>query len=264
MSIFLVFVIIGLVAGLLYGMLGIGGGVVIVPALLTFLPLFDFPVDHLMNFATGTTLAAMSIIALSTGWQHHKKGAVVWDLWKRLAPNMAIGVLLGVVLASRLSTPILQQFFALFLSLIGIRMIFFSKKVAIDGDINHSIGIISIPGMFIGTLAGMFGLSGGLLLIPYLAFLQVPMPKATATSVMCTFPTMLMGTFAAMLVGSTYLQAPQYVLGYVYWPAAVCIGLVSLLSIPVGVYLAHRLPVGLLKKVFGLIVLIVAFKMSNF
>jgi len=264
MSIYLFFIIIGLVAGLSYGMLGIGGGVVIVPALITILPFFDFPLDHLMSFATGTALAAMSIIAFSAGWQHHKKGAVIWELWLKLAPNMAVGVFLGVTVASRLSTPMLQQFFAIFLSIIGIKMILFNKQVAVDGDVIPQMGRISFPGVFIGMLAGMFGLGGGLLLIPYLAFLKVPMAKATATSVMCTFPTMVIGTISAMFVGSTYIQTPQYAFGYVYLPAAFCIGIVSLMSIPLGVYLAHRLPVGVLKKIFGLIVLGVAFEMVTF
>lgn len=253
------YVLIGLCAGLLSGLLGLGGGVVIVPSLLLIFSWQQFDSTKIMQLATSTSLAAIVTTSMMTTWVQSKRKTVQWGVLKWLVPGMMLGALLGIVLGQYLPSHWLKALFAFFCLIQAIKMIL--GKTAVKTHEPHKVATI-IPFMLsviIGMSSGLLGIGGGILVIPLLLWYGLAVPQVSATSAASAFPTALSGAVTAMVVGWHTEGLPAYCLGFVYWPAALVIGLSSLVASPVGVWLVHRLPVEVVKRIFGVILLIVAF-----
>lgn len=255
------YIAIGLLSGLLAGLVGLGGGIVIVPSLTALLIWQHFPNEYLMQVVTGTSLGAIFITMMMSTWSQHQRGAIAWRTLRWFIPSMVLGALLGVCLAKQISTAHLRSGFALFCVGVGIWMLLRAgaepKSSRFQG-VHPAIWLFF--GFFAGIVAGLLGVGGGVLLIPIFLLLGFSMPQASANSVACALPTALMGTVTNMALGWGQTHDPQ-LWGYVYWTAALGIGLASIISAPWGVYLCHRLPVPVIKRVFGGILLIIAWQM---
>nr|VFK13399.1 MAG: Uncharacterized membrane protein YfcA [Candidatus Kentron sp. LFY] len=248
--------LLGVVAGILAGLLGIGGGVVIVPVLFWILGArAEMPTAHLMHIALGTSLATIVVTSLSSIRAHHRRGAVQWPIVGKLAPGLVIGVLLGAVVADALSSDGLRLFFAVFILLISVRL-GFDIEVHPRRQLPGGAGI-GIAGLFIGKISALVGIGGGTLTVPFLLWCNVPIRHAVATSAAGGFPIAVAGTAGFMATGWHVADLPAWSSGYVYWPAFAAIAPVSLLFAPLGAKLAHTLPVDVLKRLFAVYLVLV-------
>lgn len=253
---------VGLAAGFLSGLLGIGGGIIIVPLLSWLFVKQGFVGEHVMHFAVGTSLATMVFSTVAASFFHHKKKAVRWELFWWIAPGTVVGGLIGGGLGDLFSKDVLKLLFSLFC--LSISVLFIKKETVIP----ESNGRLPIPhfsllliGLAVGTIASMIGVGGGIILVPLLVRLHLPLPQASALSVSCTLPTVLSGMSSAIFFGWDAPAMPMPTLGYVVWPLALLQGLASVLSARLGVHLAHRLPRKYLRKILAALLLCVAWLM---
>lgn len=246
---FVAYLLVGMMTGVLSGLLGLGGGIIMVPALTFIFTWQHFPQAHLMHLATGTSLAAMIMTTAMATWSHHQRGGVQWSLLKYFLPGTVLGALLGVWMAKQFSTQKLSWLFACFVALLSLKFIFASHQKVLVARRDLNAAILFLAAFGIGILAGLLGLGGGVLLIPLFLWLGLTMSQTSATSAACAFPTSIAGALSAMA------------LGFVVWPVALILGLASLCGAPLGVRLAHRLPVEVIKRLFGGILLLIAWRM---
>ncbi|MBN9287689.1 MAG: hypothetical protein BGO43_02740 [Gammaproteobacteria bacterium 39-13] len=261
MIVFLAYVIVGIFTGILSGLLGLGGGVIIVPALTVLFAWQEFPSEYIMHLAIGTSLATMIITTIMVTWSYHRRSAVQWSLLKFFLPGIVIGSLCGVSIGKHLSTQDLRYAFALFTIILGVRIIWHANAPHITKPITVPAPILFLFALLVGVLAGILGIGGGIVLIPLFLWLGLSLTHASATSAACAFSTAFSGALTSILVGWKASGLPAMTLGFVYWPVALLLGIASLIGAPVGVYLAHRLPVPVIKRIFGGILLIIAWRM---
>ena len=262
--VYLFYVLTGLLAGLLSGLLGIGGGVVIVPALLALFSWQKFSTVHMMQIATATSLATIFITSVMTTWVQSKRKAVQWGVLKWMIPGMVLGALLGIVIGKYLPSHFLKAAFAFFCLLLGIKMLLNKpKQLTTEESTPRKImkGLPFFLTISIGVCSGLLGIGGGVLVVPFLLWYGLAIPQVSATSAASGLPTSLAGAISAVIVGWHMADLPAHSLGLVYWPAALCIGLASIIAAPIGVLLVHKLPVLAVKRIFGGILLIVAWTM---
>ncbi|MGE3319724.1 MAG: sulfite exporter TauE/SafE family protein [Candidatus Berkiella sp.] len=250
---------IGLGAGLLSGLLGLGGGVVIVPSLLMIFSWQQFPNAQMMQIATSTSLAVIVTTSIMTTWVQSKRKTVKWHVLKWLVPGMMFGALLGIVVGQYLPSHLLKTTFAFFCIIQAIKMILGQTPTKTHELRKVTIIIPFLLSVIIGMSSGLLGIGGGLLVIPLLLWYGLAVPEVSATSAASAFPTALSGAATAMVVGWHIPELPPQCWGFVYWPAALVIGLSSLVAAPLGVWLVHHLPVLIVKRIFGGILLFVAF-----
>lgn len=254
-----VYLVVGGVAGLLAGLLGVGGGLVIVPALIWVFRGNAFDLSILVHLAVGTSLATIVITSISSIRAHHRRGAVLWPLVKSLTPGIILGAWLGAVIADYLPTLWLQRVFACFAILVGLQMGLGTKADAHRG-LPGGLGMFSAGGG-IGTLSTIVGIGGGSLTVPFLSWCSVNIRNAVATSSACGLPIAVAGTLGFVAVGWGERGLPVGSTGFVYWPAFLGIIAASVLFAPVGAKLAHAIEVAMLKRIFALLLLVLGVRM---
>lgn len=259
MDIILIYIVIGAIAGVLAGLLGIGGGLVIVPAL-TFIFIhaaFDYTI--IVHLAIGTSLSTIIFTSLSSMRTHHLHGAILWRVVKQLIPGILIGALLGAIVADYLATGILKTIFAVFEFLVAIQLVL-QLEVNAHQRI-PSVRALAGVGTLIGSISSIVGIGGGTLTVPFLVWCRVSMREAIATSSACGLPIAIAGSIGFLVVGLNNSNLPEYTTGYIYWPAFLGITSASILTAPIGAKLAHKLPVVILKRIFSVLLLFLAVKM---
>ncbi|MCB5188548.1 sulfite exporter TauE/SafE family protein [Methylobacillus caricis] len=256
---FLLYFIAGAGAGILSGLLGVGGGTVIVPILVFIFTAQHFPEQHVMHMALGTSLATIILTSISSARAHHKKQNVHWTMVKRIAPGIVIGTILGALLAGQLNTAILKTVFAVFVLLIATQMIM-NFTPAAHRQLPGKAGI-SLMGGLIGVISSLVGIGGGSVSVPYLIYCNFNARYAIGTSSAIGLPIAIAGTAGFILAGYSGAALPAYSMGYIYLPAFIGIALTSILTAPIGAYLAHKLPIPVLKRLFALLLYIVGLKM---
>ncbi len=255
------YIIAGFLTGLLSGLIGIGGGVVMVPALVAIFSWQGLAPDHLMQIATGTSLAAMIMTTGTTTWANHKQGSVDWRIFRLMIPGTVIGAVIGVFIAKQIETQLLQKIFGGFAILLALRILWGANgKAAEQPKTNHPILVIFI-GLMTGILSGLLGLGGGVILIPVLLWFGLAMRQSSATSAACAFPTSISGAIMAVVAGWHITTTSEHYLGFVYWPTAIILGIASVVGAPLGVKLANSLPVHIIKRIFAVILMAIAVKM---
>ena len=252
------FLVVGIVSGFLAGLLGIGGGIIVVPSLLFCFELVQFPSGIQMQLAVGTSLAAMVLTALSAGFSHYRKKAVDFSFAAFLGIGNISGAICGAYLTGAFPSQWLQIVFGAFECLIGIRFFFPQKqrpkhhKAPPKWILSGLIGI----GFIVATLATILGIGGGLVQVPVLAYFGLSMKRAIGTASVLTFLTALTGSLSLVFLGIKDTFIPNSV-GFVYLPAFIAVGIASTLAAPWGVKLVHRCPTKVIRKIFAFILLIV-------
>ena len=250
----------GAVAGVLAGLLGIGGGMIIVPMLLFGLHQQGISNEIIMHLALGTSLASIMFTSVSSFWAHHRRGAVKWVVVQRIVIGIFVGTFLGSCVASRLSTHVLKVFFVIFLYYVAVQMLT-GKKPKAGRDLPGKLGMFGV-GNVIGGVSSLVGIGGGTLSVPFMIWCNIPLHQAIGTSAAIGFPIAVAGAIGFIYNGLMSADVlPQYALGYVYLPALAGLVAASVLTAPLGVRLAHSLPVGRLKMVFAALLLVVATRM---
>lgn len=248
------YVVAGVFAGLMSGMMGIGGGIIVVPALLMiFQHNASISADFAMHMAVGTSLAIMIFTSQSSVRAHYKHGDILWSAYRQLAPGIAIGTLVGGILAVFIPTEWLKILLIVFLLVVAAKMFF--DRNAIHPQRYPSRWLNALVSFSIGLKSGLLGLGGGLLIVPYLTYSGVNIRKIAAVSALCTLTVSLVGTIVFIMTGIYEPGLPFGSLGYVYLFAVLCMAVPSSLAAPLGARLSYKLPVRQLK--YGFIVLLI-------
>jgi uncharacterized membrane protein YfcA len=253
------YLIVGVIAGILGGLLGIGGGIVTVPCLLLLFHLLGYPQPYIMHMALGTSLAAMTLNTISSTWAHHKKEAVLWNIVKQMLPGMILGGILGATCARFLSGVILELLFGVFLIVVG-TLFFRQIKPHVKPHQLPSWPVLNAISAGIGWISNMLGMAGGILTMPLLTSFQIPNKKAIGTSAATSFLITLIGAVSYLIVGLGALPVSDTV-GFINLPAFVVIGLTTFFVAPYGVKLAHQLPDQVLRRIFGIVLIVVGLSM---
>lgn len=253
-----IYMLLGAFAGIAAGLLGVGGGLIIVPVLVAVFQLQAFDPMIVMQLALGTSLATIVFTSLSSVIAHHRHGAVDWGMVGKMVPGMLLGAMLGAYVADNASGKQLKVFFAIFEFAVAVYMIIGAPVVV--NAFNNRIKRAELFGVSacIGGLASVLGIGGGTLTVPYLCMRSIKIHKAVAISAACGLPIAVSGAFGFFLFGFNEVALPAYSSGFIYWPAWAGIVVVSLLTAPLGASLAHHLSVTSLKKVFAGILFIMA------
>ncbi len=258
-SIFLTYLAGGAVAGLFAGLFGIGGGVVIVPILVFCLTLQGIADKFIMHLALGTSMASIAFTAASSFWAHHRRGAVHWLMVRRITPGILTGAFLGSCLAAHLSTNILKGFLIVFLYFVAVQM-FLNREPKSARGIPGQLATFGV-GNTIGAISSLVGIGGGTLSVPFMVWCNLTMHHAIGTSAAIGFPIAIAGSIGYIYNGLGVADLPPHSLGYTYLPALAAVVAASVLTAPLGARLAHSLPVGKLKRVFALFLVLMATRM---
>lgn len=259
-EIFLLCLLLGLAAGLIAGLLGLGGGVLIVPVLSWVFTAHHFAADTIMLMAVATSLATALFTSSASVVSHHKLGNIDWRTVARLAPGMLIGASVGALVAKQLAADYLRWFFVAYLSYISLKMAG-AKHAAIE-PMPRSLSLDLLVGHLIGLISSLLGIGGGTMTVPYLHRNGFSMKNAVAMSSACALPIALSGALSYGWLGWGGEQLPQGSFGYIYMPAFVGIVLCSMITASMGARLAHQLPSMQLKRYFSLILILIALKMA--
>ncbi len=250
---------LGLVVGFVAGLLGVGGGLIIVPALILLLQAQGLAPGIEPQLALGTSLASILFTSLSSVRAHHRRGAVDWPLLYRITPGVVVGTLAGALLAAQVSAHWLKLFFVAFLFYAAFQMWLDFRPAphrALPGR-----GGMTLAGAVIGAVSSWVGIGGGTVSVPFMVWHNVALHRAIATSAAIGFPIAVAGTAGYVLGGLGAEGRPPGSVGFVYLPALGGIVLGSVLTAPLGAHTAHRLPVRALKRVFALLLFTLALRM---
>lgn len=256
---FLAYLLVGACAGLLAGMLGIGGGVVLVPALAYAYAFQGLPESSLMHLAVGTSLAAIVPTAVSSVYAHHRHKAVEWAVVKAMGFGLVPGAIVGSLAADMVSGVWLARGFGIFVILVSVQLLWNTNapgRRPLPGRAGLAAG-----GMGIGFLSALLGIGGGSITVPWLAYCGVDIRRAVATSAACGLLLGVVGAAGFLATGWSAPDLPPGATGYIYWPALGGVVLASIAFAPLGARLAHRLPVATLKRAFALLLLAVGINM---
>ncbi|MGE0197775.1 MAG: sulfite exporter TauE/SafE family protein [Simkaniaceae bacterium] len=253
------YAIIGVLAGILSGLLGIGGGIVTIPCLLLVFAHSDIPPQAYMHLAIGTSLAAMVFTTLSGSYTHYKKEAVLFEIVKPMALGVIVGSFLGALITRILPSHFLQIFFGAFECVLGIRFLLPEKPITKHHPLPKFWGLSTIA-LGVSIFSTMMGVGGGLINVPILSYFHVPVKKAIGTSSALSFLISLCGAISFLLLGVHASKAPDSV-GFLYLPAFIIISIISFFVAPYGAKWAHSLPTTILKKVFGGILILAGLSM---
>lgn len=258
-ALFAAYVGLGLVVGFVAGLLGVGGGLIIVPVLIMLLHANGLAAGMEPQLALGTSLASILFTSLSSVRAHHHHGAVEWPLVRRIAPGILLGTLAGAVLAAQMSAWVLKVFFIAFLFYAAFQM-WLDFKPAPHRGLPGRAGT-TLAGTVIGGVSSWVGIGGGTLSVPFMLWHNVPLHRAIATSAAIGFPIAIAGATGYVVGGWGAGGLPGGSLGFVYLPALAGIVAGSVLTAPLGARTAHRLPVRPLKRIFALLLLVLALRM---
>ena len=250
---------IGLAVGFLAGLLGIGGGMVMVPMLVFVFTAKGFPVEHMMHLALATALATIAFTSLSSVRAHHRHGGVDWAVARTMAPGILAGSLAAALGAGFIPTRPLAIFFTGFMFYAAAQM-FVEIKPRSGRQLPGRAGLFA-AGAGIGAISSVLAAGGAFLSIPFLAWCNLPLKRAIGTAAANGFPIAVAGTVGYVLQGSRVPDLPQWSLGYVYLPALLLIVAASMPVAPLGARLAHRLPVKRLRVVFALMLFALGLRM---
>jgi uncharacterized membrane protein YfcA len=253
-------IVLGLVAGFMAGLLGIGGGIILVPGLFFLFKTLGYPADILMHLAVGTSLAIIIPTGISSARAHYKRGAVKTDLLRHIGPGIVMGVAAGTFTADSLSGHQLTVVFA-------VALIFFAglmqvpPKVREDGSHTIGMGKGTIGGFFVGILSSLMGIGGATLNVPFMTLNGIGIHNAVATASALGPFIALPGTLGFIIIGWGQEGLPPFSLGYINLLAAVLIAPLSVIAAPYGAAAAHKVSVITLRRIFSLFIVIVALKM---
>jgi uncharacterized membrane protein YfcA len=242
--------LLGVCTGLLAGLLGIGGGMLMVPCLTLLLSQRGLGSNLSVKVAIATSMATILFTSISSIRAHQKRRAIRWEIVRRLAPGIVAGSLvasLGVF--ALLSGRFLAIFFALFVAFSATQM-FLGRKPASAREMPATAGQLG-AGAGIGFLSGLVGAGGGFISVPFMVWCNIPIHTAVATSAALGFPIAAANVSGYLLSGSSTPAAFPGLIGYIWLPALAVLALCSAGTAPLGARAAHSLPVAQLKRLFA-------------
>lgn len=253
------YVATGAVIGFFAGMLGIGGGMTMVPILAALFAAQALAPEHGLHLALGTAMAGILFTSGSSVREHHRLGSVDWSIVKRLAPAMALGTLLSSYGSGWLPQGPLALAFALIVYA-GATQIWLGRKPSATRGLPGAAGLW-VVGLLIGAISGLVSAGGTFMSMPFMLWCGVPMRTAIGTGAALGLPVALMGTLGYVISGWHAGGLPGWSLGFVYLPALAAVVAASVITAPMGARAAHKLPVATLRRIFALVLYALATKM---
>lgn len=255
---------LGAATGFAAGLLGIGGGMLLVPFLTMLLTARGLPLEHVVHMALATSLATILFTSVSSLRAHDAQGAVRWDIVKPLAPGILLGSLIGAQIAGALPTAVLALLFALFVGISATQMLL-DRKPAAHRDLPGAVGLFG-AGTGIGGFASLVGAGGGFISVPFMLWCNVRMHQAVGTSAALGFPIAAAGTLGYIVAGlrETGIRTcsasnfPECSVGFIYLPALLAVAATSMLFAPLGARAAHRLDSRALSRIFAVLLYLLA------
>lgn len=248
-SLIAILLLMGMGGGFAAGLLGIGGGMVLVPFITMIFSARHFPPELVVHMAIATSLGTILFTSLSSVRAHHAHGAVLWPVARRLAPGILLGSWIGPWIGKQMNTTLLALVFAVFVAFSATQMLV-EKKPSAHRELPGPLGM-SAAGAGIGIVAGLVGAGGGFISVPFMSWCNVRIHNAVATSAALGFPIALAGTLSNVYFGWNAPGLPAGSLGYIYVPALAVIALASVTMAPLGARAAHRMAVAPLKRIFA-------------
>jgi len=257
--VFLFCLVLGSVVGIFAGLLGIGGGLLIVPAFLFMLQhLLDIDVEYGMPMAIATSLSTVIFTGLSSARTHLKLGNIDKEIVIYCALGIAVGASLGAFFATKISGVLLQRVFAGLVIVIALQMIF--GKIKVSSSTLAKPALVGI-GLGSGFISALMGIGGGALLVPILVWFQINIKKAIGCASLCGVVIASFGTMSFIYTGYNAPYLPEYSLGYVYLPATLGIVITSMFTARIGAKLTAKLDTKKLKRIFAVFLVIVSIRM---
>ncbi len=256
----LAYIGLGVFTGFSAGMLGIGGGLVMVPVLtMLFAAQAEFPINEVLHLALGTSIATILFTSLASLRAHHQHDAVLWKIVLQITPGILLGTLLGTLLAAQIPSKPLALFFTVFVCCVATQMALDIKPKP-SRELPDATGIFAV-GTGIGTMSALVAIGGGAFTVPFLTWCNVRVQNAIGTSAAIGFPIALGGTLGYIYNGWGQANLPILSFGFIYLPALAWMVPFSMLMAPLGAKLTHRLPVATLKRIFAYLLILLAAKM---
>ncbi|WP_380052945.1 sulfite exporter TauE/SafE family protein [Falsihalocynthiibacter sp. SS001] len=252
--------VIGGFAGVMAGLLGVGGGIILVPAFFYAFDALGYGGDQLMQVCLATSLATIIVTSMRSVASHNKKGAVEWDILKKWALGIAIGAILGMLTVSSLRSTVLQGIFGVLGIFIGLYMAFGKTTWRLGDEMPRGIKRMVLSPI-VGFLSVLMGIGGGSFGVPLMSLHGIAIHRAVATAagfgVIIALPSVIGFLFVDIAADS----APPFTLGAVNIPAFLVVISMTLITAPLGAQLAHRLDAKMLKRIFSVFLIVVAMNM---
>lgn len=252
---------LGAFVGFFAGLLGIGGGAAMVPVLAFIYAAKGFAPDHVVHLALGTALATMLFTSISSVREHHRHGAVNWSIFRRMVAGIIVGTFAGALLAGVLNLRLLTIVFTALIYFLSAQMLFGRKPQPGAGLSTTTTAGMNAAAAGIGMISSLTATGGAALVVTYLVKRGTRVQEAIGTAAAIGWPLAVAGTAGYALTGVGQQGLPDYSLGYVYLPALAGMVVASVLLAPVGARLAHRTPGTVLKKIFAVVLFVLATKM---
>ncbi|MCR4332514.1 MAG: sulfite exporter TauE/SafE family protein [Sulfuricaulis sp.] len=257
----LTLVVMGGLAGVMAGLLGIGGGALIVPVLVMVFETQHVSPDVIMQAALGTSMATIVFTAVSSVLAHQRRGAVNWSIFKSITPGIVVGGFVGAAIVHVLAGRTLRIMFVVFMFLLALQMSRGTMATSAHRRRLPGAAGVGAVGGVIGLLSAFFGIGGGSMSVPFMTWYGVPARQAIATSAAIGFPIALSAAIGFVVAGWNVQGLPPWSIGYVVLPAFAGIVGASMLAAPLGARLAHRLSDATLRRIFAAFVTILGVKM---
>jgi uncharacterized membrane protein YfcA len=249
----------GAAIGVFAGMLGVGGGMTIVPIFALMFTAQHFAPNHIVHISLATAMASIIFTSAASVREHHKRDAVDWDVVLRMAPGMLVGTLAATLVSGMVPQRLLALCFAVIVTGAGIQ-IGLNRKPKAARALPGPLPLFGV-GLFIGVVAGLVSAGGAFLSMPFMVLCGVPVIRAIGTGAALSVPVAVMGSIGYVISGWSAEGLPPYSLGFIYLPALVAMVCTSMLTAPFGARLAHRLPVKILRRIFATVLFVLAARM---
>jgi len=254
------YLLLGLFVGYFSGLLGIGGGLIMVPVLTILFEAQHIPSTNILHLALGTSMATIMFTSISSAYQHHQHRAVKWKVVGIITPGILMGTTLGALIVGYVTTLYLAIFFIIFVYFAALQMLVGLKP---DATRNYPVSWeVTVAGMVIGSISSIVSIGGGVLSVPYLVWHKIPVRHAIATSSALGFPIALGGSLGYIVTGLLKGQGlPAHSFGYIYLPALLWLVIGTLFTVHLGAKSTHRMPVDMLRKIFAFMLFALATRM---
>lgn len=259
-----IYLLLGCAASFISGLLGVGGGLILVPGLVFIFTLINLaPSDQLMQLSIGTSLAGSIINLLIAVRTHQRNHTIIWPLFITMTPSLLLGaLLLGPALMIVIRVDYLKILFGLFCSFVSIHMLV-GKENPNKHKAYPNKKMLSVLGISIGSLSTVLGIAGGVMISTALHHYGIDARKVIGTTSAICIVIAIAGTIGLLFVGYHQPNLPAYTTGYIYWPALLGIAVTSPFITPLGAKLVYKLPTSILKKIFSCLILVIGLKMLS-
>lgn len=255
------FLILGLSSGILAGLLGAGGGLVVVPGLAFIFRFSSITPSLQMHMAIGTSLATMIIVAARSLRSHMKHETPFFDVYKRMALGIIVGVIGAGIVAHLVRSHVLSIIFGIFVFAMAYSLYFDKKKSGTEKTKQPETPMMLAAGLFIGMMSGLLGVAGSAFSVPFLTKHGTNMHVAIVVSIAIALTVATLGTITFMYTGLHAVNLPQWSTGYIYWPAWICLVIGGIVSAPIGAMLSYRVSDYKLKRYFAIFLIFVGIEM---